>query len=46
MNRKLILLLVPVLLVSCKQEFLERTPVVGATEANFYKTPELSLIHI
>ena len=40
MNRTLILLLVPVLLVSCKQEFLERTPVVGATEANFYKTPE------
>ena len=43
MNRKLILLLVPVLLVSCKQEFLERTPVVGATEANFYKTPEDAL---
>ncbi len=43
MNRKLILLLVPVLLISCKQEFLERTPVVGATEANFYKTPEDAL---
>jgi len=43
MNRTLILLLVPVLLVSCKQEFLERTPVVGATEANFYKTPEDAL---
>lgn len=43
MNHKLILLLVPVLLFSCKQEFLERTPVVGATEANFYKTPEDAL---
>ena len=33
------LLLIPVaVLVSCKQEFLERTPVVGATEANFYQT--------
>ena len=43
MNHKLILLLVPFLLFSCKQEFLERTPVVGATEANFYKTPEDAL---
>ena len=43
MNRRLILLLVPVLLVSCRQEFLERTPAVGATEANFYKTPEDAL---
>lgn len=43
MTRKLLLLLVPVLLISCKQEFLERSPVVGATEANFYKTPEDAL---
>ena len=43
MNRNLILLLVPALLVSCKQDFLERTPVVGATEANYYRTPEDAL---
>ena len=40
MKRILLLLLIPVLATSCNQEFLERTPVVGATEANFYKTPE------
>jgi hypothetical protein len=43
MKRILLLLLIPVLATSCKQEFLERTPVVGATEANFYKTPEDAL---
>ena len=37
------LFLVPVILVSCKQDFLERTPVVGATEANFYQSPEDAL---
>ena len=43
MKRILLLLLIPAVLVSCKQEFLERTPVVGSTEANFYKTPEDAL---
>ena len=43
MKRILLLLLIPVLATSCNQEFLERTPVVGATEANFYKTPEDAL---
>lgn len=37
------LLFIPVALVSCKQDFLERTPVVGATEANFYQSPEDAL---
>ncbi len=27
-------------LVACKQEFLEITPLVGSTEANYYLTPE------
>ena len=43
MKRTLLLLLIPAVLVSCKQDFLERTPVVGSTEANFYKTPEDAL---
>lgn len=43
MNSKLLLLFLPLALFSCKQEFLERTPVVGATEANFYQTPEDAL---
>ena len=27
-------------LVACKQEFLDITPLVGSTEANYYLTPE------
>lgn len=32
------LLALPLILFGCKKEFLEREPVVGSTEANFYQT--------
>lgn len=34
----LCLLAIPLILFGCKKEFLEREPVVGSTEANFYQT--------
>jgi hypothetical protein len=39
---KQILLLLPALLLlpGCQKDFLERKPLVGATEENFYRTPE------
>jgi starch-binding outer membrane protein, SusD/RagB family len=40
MKRIIVLLAVGLLAVSCKKDFLERSPLVGTTQDNFYRTAE------
>lgn len=40
MKRIIVLLAIGLLAVSCKKDFLERSPLVGTTQDNFYRTAE------